>query len=148
MAHLDIKLENIALDENYCAKFLDMAFCESLLKPLVLPKGTENYYPPEIVLAKELVTKGIQGSDVGFSYSGEKADIFSLGVLLFIMYFGSYPLKDLSVNDPLYLSLTSGSLDEIEYFFKNHCLTKRANRKGLISDNLKMLFVKMFNLCP
>ena len=148
MAHLDIKLENIALDENFCIKYLDMAFCESVHKPLVLPKGTENYYPPEIVLAKELVTKGIQASSVGFSYSGEKADIFSLGVLLFIMYFGSYPFKDLSVSDLLYQSMTSGSISQAEYYFKNHPLTKKANRKGLISDKLKLLFVKMFQMCP
>lgn len=62
VAHLDIKLENVAFDNNFCLKILDLAFCESLSSRLIHPKGTENYYPPEIVVAKELALKGIHPS--------------------------------------------------------------------------------------
>lgn len=48
MAHLDIKLENIVLDNNYFLKLIDFAYCESKNAKVYIAKGTERYYAPEV----------------------------------------------------------------------------------------------------
>ncbi len=98
-----------------------------------MPKGTENYYPPEIRIAKELSIKGILPESLGFSYQGTKADMFSLGVLLFVMYFGGYPFSNMEITNDLFSQITSGDLTKAEIFFNSHPLTKGANKRGQIS---------------
>jgi serine/threonine protein kinase len=65
--------------------------------------GTRRYAAPEIL--------------EGRRYSAEEGDIFSMGVILFLMVTGSMPSKEqASLDDPLYQNLCIG---ESKSFWKN-----------------------------
>ena len=48
MGHLDIKLENIVLDKNYFLKLIDFAYSEPKRSKMLVSKGTERYFAPEV----------------------------------------------------------------------------------------------------
>ena len=48
IAHLDIKLENIVLDDHYWLKLIDFAYCEPKDTKMSKAKGTERYFAPEV----------------------------------------------------------------------------------------------------
>ena len=90
IVHRDIKLENIMLSGNdYTLKYVDFGFAmEKSYGYLTSYLGTPNYAAPEIHLKKP--------------YLGEYADIFSLGITLFITVTGYLPFILPIPNDPLY----------------------------------------------
>ena len=70
ICHSDIKVENILLNtDDYNIKISDFGFSADSSELLDGIYGTQQYMAPEIIMDKE--------------YDGIKADIFSLGVLLF-----------------------------------------------------------------
>jgi len=90
--HRDIKLENILIDSNYNMKLADFGFARSFddsnKDKMMTRLGTEYYIAPEM-----------RRED---PYCGVKIDIFSCGVVLFIMIFGRPPFRQASSIDPLY----------------------------------------------
>jgi serine/threonine protein kinase len=68
-------------NDNSVVKVIDFGFstCFSHEKKVKLFCGTPTYMAPEIVMRKE--------------YSGPPADIWALGVLLFVMLSGCFPFK-------------------------------------------------------
>ena len=48
MAHLDIKLENIVINEHYLVKLIDFAYADGIDTRLCISKGTERYFAPEV----------------------------------------------------------------------------------------------------
>jgi serine/threonine protein kinase len=48
LAHLDIKLENVMLDDQYNPKLIDFAYSDDISKKLTIFRGTEFYMAPEI----------------------------------------------------------------------------------------------------
>ena len=80
IAHLDIKLENILLI-NHCVKITDFGFSCFLPNGFFLNKfcGTLRYTAPEILR--------------NIPYSGELADIWSVGVVLYILVCGFCPFE-------------------------------------------------------
>ncbi|CAG9324734.1 unnamed protein product [Blepharisma stoltei] len=89
ICHGDLKLENVMLDEKYNAKLIDFGFSKDTSKgELAEFNGTDCYMAPEIRARKK--------------YNGTKADVFSAGVALFIMYIGAPPFARASPNDSLY----------------------------------------------
>lgn len=83
LAHLDVKLENVVLDGWFRPKLIDFAFADVIGRPLNEFRGTELYMAPEVCAAR----------DQGTGFQGQHADMFSLGVLLFTMFFGQPPFK-------------------------------------------------------
>jgi tRNA A-37 threonylcarbamoyl transferase component Bud32 len=81
VTHRDLKLENLLLDENNNVKIIDFGFstCFSHEKKIKMFCGTPSYMAPEIVARVE--------------YSGPPADVWALGVLLYVLLSGSYPFK-------------------------------------------------------
>jgi len=81
IAHRDIKLENLLLDEHNNVKIIDFGFstCMPNTKKIKIFCGTPSYMSPEIVLRKE--------------YAGPQADVWALGVLLYAMLCGTFPFK-------------------------------------------------------
>ena len=78
IVHRDLKLENILLDNNLNLKVCDFGFATSKhVNKLKSFRGTYTYMAPEIKEGKE--------------YDGTKADIFSTGVVLFIIVQGIFP---------------------------------------------------------
>ncbi|KAL5569613.1 hypothetical protein UlMin_026188 [Ulmus minor] len=83
--HRDLKPENLLLDENGDLKVSDFglsAFVESRLQDVLLQTacGTPAYVAPEVVCRK--------------AYEGAKADIWSCGVILFVLLAGYLPFQD------------------------------------------------------
>ena len=72
--HLDLKVDNILLDDKYNPKICDFGLGSDDSGILVEYRGTREFMPPQILEHKQ--------------YTGIKADIFYLGSLLFIIVTG------------------------------------------------------------
>ena len=81
IAHRDIKLENLLMDEQGILKIIDFGFstCIPNDKMVKMFCGTPSYMAPEIVLKKE--------------YCGPPADVWALGVLLYALLCGYFPVQ-------------------------------------------------------
>ena len=79
VVHRDLKLDNILVDENNGVKLIDFGFSVSASAEhkLQLFCGTPHYMDPDIVKKKE--------------YNGHAADVWALGVILFIILTGKLP---------------------------------------------------------
>ena len=87
-AHLDLKLENILIDSELNLKICDFGFVQPINELLTVGYGSENYMAPEIRRKDQ--------------YRGGQADIFSLGVILFILSFGVPPFVKADMSDRLF----------------------------------------------
>ena len=95
IAHLDIKMDNILINEKLDIKIIDFGFA-SFEPKHSLNKffgGTPNYMSPEIILKRP--------------YISILSDIWSLGVLMFKLFCNEYPFKGLTEKD-LYNSIKKG----------------------------------------
>jgi tRNA A-37 threonylcarbamoyl transferase component Bud32 len=102
MAHRDIKLENILMTKEYEIKIIDFGFGmynpENKLQNFFC--GTPNYMSPEIAFKKP--------------YVGQKADLWSLGVLVYKMYCADFPFKGKNEKE-LYKSIKKGKFVMASY---------------------------------
>ena len=97
--HRDLKLENILIDQNVNFKILDFGLsCKGNVTNVSGAVGSPNYVAPEILQSK--------------NYDGTKADIFSLGVLLFIIVIGKFPHGQKILNDRFYKLIAEKRYDE------------------------------------
>lgn len=95
VAHRDLKLENILIDENLQLKVSDFGFSTyKNVETLDTYLGTKTYMAPEIIELKE--------------YDGFKADVFSLGVILFIMIQGTFPFSQAKADEYYFKYLVKG----------------------------------------
>ena len=120
MAHLDLKLENYVFDDYFNLKLIDLAFCENFETLIDHFRGSESYVAPEILSTTKATYKVTRsGKKVGehIVYRGEKADIFSLGVILFTMFFGQVPFEADYDKDQFFPFATSGNFEKAEIFF-------------------------------
>jgi len=120
--HLDIKLENIGIDNDGNAKIFDFGFARYLNEdPTDLnnnenPFGTDFYADPEIIFLKKIY---------------KKSDIYSLGSLLYQSIF-SDNTKSTFLND--------NGRRQYNYIFGVHKLNEKFN---LINDN-KNYYIPLF----
>lgn len=79
ICHRDLKPENILMDRNHNIKIVDfgMAALQPANKWLTTSCGSPHYASPEVIRAEQ--------------YRGDKADIWSCGVILFAMLTGTLP---------------------------------------------------------
>jgi NUAK family SNF1-like kinase len=120
-AHLDLKLENIFIDQNFNVKVGDF----DTSTPIKLQNtftGTANYIAPEML--------------EGTSYLGPEIDTFALGVLLFSLRKGLSPFNMASAEDPLYRCIYQGNN---ETFWKAHEEMEPCE----FSEDLKRLILSM-----
>ena len=85
--NLDIKIDNILLDNHFNPKISDFGLGSNNPGLLTESRGTKNYMPPQMLENKE--------------YTGVKADIFNLGSLLFIIVVG-YPCFNYAIKTDYY----------------------------------------------
>jgi serine/threonine protein kinase len=100
--HMDIKQQNVLVDDYLNIKLTDfsVSVCYKNMKKIDLPHvGTCYYMAPE-VLRKET----INASDAS------KIDIYSIGVLLYLLAFGDYPYELANVDNKNYDQI----LDNVE----------------------------------
>ena len=132
IVHLDIKLENILLDEQYNLKISN--FTSSVkgerkkLENLKYHVGTKNYYSPQIFFAKEFKKPKIK-------FNGFKNDIYSLGICLFILVTGKLPFQDYKEYED--------AISNFDSFFKKFETVNNINKP--LSEEFKELFKRMIS---
>jgi serine/threonine protein kinase len=129
-AHLDIKLENILIGSDYNLRLCDFGFAIKLGVPLTGMRGSDRYIAPEIIDEKT------------YSYDAANADIFSLGVVLFTMYFGQPPFNIACSKRDLYFKRM---VEEPTKFFRLHPSTRSFYKKGMIEEDVQDLILKMLS---
>ena len=108
IVHCDLKPENILLDKYFNPKLNDFGFSQEFIgNNSLLHKysGTQNYSSPDVRFA---FSKG---------YDGIKNDIFSLGVLLFVMTIGQFPFETTTYSDEKYKHIIKGRFTKFWEFF-------------------------------
>eukprot|EP00128_Syssomonas_multiformis_P008671 Colp12_sorted_trinity150504_noHs@21531 len=131
IAHRDIKIDNLLLDENNNLQLCDFGLSSQFdgHNPLATHCGTSSYAPPEILERGE--------------YYGPEIDIWSLGVCVYAMLTGSYPFR---MDDPLETVLQrmkkgefaisdSWSPDTVDFLKKTLCAdgSERATAQALVT---------------
>jgi serine/threonine protein kinase len=125
VVHRDLKLENILVDENMDLKVADFGFATfKKIDKLKSYRGTMTYMAPEI---KE-----------GKVYDGRQIDMFSTGVILFIIVQGIFPFKEAKKDEYFYNLLLQGRVD--------HYWKKVGGER--LSPEFKELILSMFNYDP
>ena len=66
----------------------------------------EGYYGSPIYMAPEIIEQK--------PYDGLKADVFSLGIILFTLVLGNFPFSEASCDDKLYNLLNSTNVTDQE----------------------------------
>ena len=122
VVHRDLKLENILVDDDMNLKVADFGFATfRKIDKLKSYRGTMTYMAPEI---KE-----------GKTYDGKKIDMFSTGVILFIIVQGIFPFKEAKKDEFFYNLLLKGDFDT--YW-------KKTGGQGL-SQEFKDLILALFS---
>ena len=99
VSHRDLKLENILVDQNLNLKVADFGFATyDNISHLKSKRGTLTYMAPEI--------------KAGLEYDGRQTDIFSCGVILFIVVLGIFPFREAKKDDYYYNLLLNGKYEE------------------------------------
>lgn len=130
MSHRDLKPENMLIDMNNTLKLCDFGFAKEIVGDAgdgkaVSYVGTPCYMDPQIFNRK------------GKAYDAQKADLWSLGVILFITIFGNFPFNE---PDPRTDSFFSAIYKNgWEQFWKAH----DATLEEPISEDLKELLGMM-----
>jgi 5'-AMP-activated protein kinase catalytic alpha subunit len=125
IVHRDLKPENLLLNSKKDLKIVDFGLSNIYKKGELLktPCGSPCYAAPEMILGKQ--------------YNGLYVDIWSAGIILYAMVFGSLPFDDPS-TDVLYKLITagkfhlpSGASDRFKDFIKKVLTTDPNRRIGL-----------------
>ena len=128
VVHRDLKTENIMITKDFTLKIADFGYStlkigkdnNNLLDSFL---GTLSYAAPEILAKKP--------------YFGEAADVFSSGVILFILVTGKLPFGKATVNDDDYRELATKELD---------CFwMKKSNKFGNLTNEFKSLISLMLS---
>ena len=135
ICHRDLKLDNFLFDENFNIKLSDFGLSSFIKKYKNGKKrkqteyvGTHYYIAPEILME--------------IPYDGEKADIFSLGVILFNLRTCKYGFINASIDDSYYKFIKK---KKINTYWK--ILGENIKINGL-SEEFKNLYIKMISFNP
>jgi len=96
--HRDLKPENILIMNDNTLKITDFGFCEKMNCVSSKIIGTEGYMPPEVLKNDNLIP--------------EEIDVFSLGVILFLLVAGEFPFGEPNIDDEFYKYIIEENWDE------------------------------------
>lgn len=107
--HRDLKPQNVLLGQDCTLKICDFGSAKQLPEGentlIARPCGTRGYRAPEI-------QKVMENKNAKELY-GKNSDIFSCGVILFILLHGNPPFRDASVNDKFFKNIIKGKKKKI-----------------------------------
>ena len=152
VAHLDIKPKNIVIDQFLNLKIIDFSvsldYSNINKNKIELPfQGTNFYISPEVIKKKVINVKDIN-----------KVDLYSFGVLLYHLAFGSYPYgltsDDSKDYDKIYYKIQNEKLEfnkklsYSSYFieFLSRLLEKDINKRININEALNHYWIKCSNI--
>jgi serine/threonine protein kinase len=124
-----MKPENIMLDDGFNLKLADFGFSSSKAQNETR-KGTDSYMSPEIHL--------------GHKYSGQCADLFAAGIILFIMVAQHPPFTQATPKDPHYKTISANRLD---LFWKLHSRNKPGGLE-FFSEDFRDLITELLSFDP
>ena len=123
--HGDLKLENMMVDEDMNIQLIDFGFATSKnIGNLTAYHGTKSYLAPEIRESK--------------LYDGRQTDIFSLGVVIYIIVTGRFAFETATRTDKYYKLIID---EEYEKYWK-----KTGGRH--LSSDFKDMIQKMLHYDP
>lgn len=120
--HRDMKPENLLLGDNDLLKISDFGLSNVIMTPnqmLQTHCGSEKYAAPEVM----------QTTD---PYVGPPVDVWSTGVILYIMVGGAFPFVEATMSCELYSALAAGRFEFPKHF----------------SAELQDLLLRMFTINP
>ena len=120
ISHCDIKPENLLLNDNFEIKLIDFGYSKYFNKDKLIKgwKGTRIYASPE------LYKNNLNG------FNGEKNDIFSLGVFLYVLVIGKFPFENAHFSDKNYKYFINKDYDK---FWKKCKINLSSEFKDLIN---------------
>jgi serine/threonine protein kinase len=125
MAHMDLKLENLLLGEDYKLKIADFDLSYIEGDKEVRSRGTCHYRAPEVLNKCTRIPK--------------RADLYSLGIILFIFKTGGFPcLEDVLIEGH---NLNELMLNDDSQFWKVH--KKIQNKNVVLDQDFKDLFMSL-----
>jgi len=130
IAHMDIKLENLFLDKDYSIKVGDFDLAQYFEEKCQKGKGTRNYRAPEVIRRK--------------CQNFGAADIYSIGVVLFLMLLGRFPFAERKVNNTIELDLYATFQEDPDAFWNYHL----THSNKTVSQDFKDLIEAMLELDP
>ena len=132
VSHMDLKLENLLLGENFNLKIADFDLSYIANDPKILSRGTKFYRPPEVIQGKCVNTQA--------------ADIYSVGIILFTLVTGGIlpHAEDSKVAGVDFAALLYCKNDE---FWSQHCKLQKKD-DSLFDQDFKDLFNAMVRINP
>ena len=140
VAHKDIKLELVHFDADYNCKLTGFTHClpthgaDHLPRPTKHPGGTAAYAAPEAVAKLE--------------HDPAKADMWSLGVLLFILVIGRPPCKIADESDTWFQCLKRRNASEMDEFWTKHMRSSKIRIDDESSRNFRVLVDSLLQVNP
>jgi len=147
VAHLDLKPQNITIDEFLTVKLIDFSISIDYSKMnsnqiTLLSWGTKYYMAPEVLSSKTIDVKDLN-----------KVDLFSLGVVLYNLAFGTYPYdyesKEFNNKEEIYNNIMNSEIEFDNYSYSSHfidflkkLLEKDINKRIDINQALNHYWVK------
>ena len=142
IAHRDLKLSNILLDESHDILISDFGLSRLVwresVQELMLSKtycGTVPYMAPEILNIKET------SNEVYLGYNAKAADVWALGVSLYYLFNKDYPFK----LGNKYRAKAIKKMNEKSWDFNNRNSSKPSDD---LRDILTVIFEPNVNLRP
>ena len=96
--HRDLKPENILIMDDDTLKITDFGFCEKMNCVSSKKVGSDPYMPPEVLKHEKLLPQQI--------------DVFSLGVILFLLVAGEFPFGEPNKEDEFYKYIIEENWEE------------------------------------
>lgn len=117
------------MDSNFNLKLADFGFSTSQSESCEM-RGTPGYMAPEI--------------EMNQPYSGMCADLFSAGVILFVMRTGHPPFASSKADDPVYSQMCVNRLDK---FWKENS-KQHSEKMGFFKPEFMSLISTMMQFDP
>ena len=119
IVHRDLKPENILLTKKRLLKIIDFGLSNYCIKGKLLSTscGSPSYTAPEVILGK--------------NYDGCKIDIWTCGIILYVMVCGYLPFEEKEDKNSLFKKIIKGRIEYPRYISD---IAKNLLEKILVTD--------------